>query len=210
MTTDATASSTMRTVVATFGVLVVAIAGIEHGVGEILQGSVAPAGLVIESWPDAEAFAILAGEPAMTLVPNLLVTGILAVIVAIAVAMWSAGFVHQPHGGLILIGLSVLLLLVGGGFGPPLVGVIAGIGATRIGAPSQRPPGRALRALGQVWPWILGAGVLGYLALFPGIVLLSLLVDVPESLVYGLSAFAFAALIVALVAGRARDRAAAG
>lgn len=52
--------------------------------------------------------------------------------------------------------------------------------------------------------------MLGYLALFPGMVLLSQLVDVPESLVYGLSAFAFAALILALIAGRARDRAGAG
>jgi hypothetical protein len=210
MTTDPMASSSLRIVVAIFGVLVVAFAGIEHGVGEILQGSVAPAGLVIESWPDSEAFAILAGEPAMTLIPNLLLTGVLAVIVAIAVAIWSAGFVHRPHGGLVLIGLSVLLLLVGGGFGPPLVGIIAGIGATRIGAPSQRPPGRALRALGQRWRWILGAGVFGYLALFPGMVLLSLVVDVPESLVYGLSAFAFAALILALIAARARDRAGTG
>ena len=75
--------SATRIVVSTFGA-VVAFAGVEHGVGEILQGPVAPAGLAIESWPDVKAFEILAGEPAMTVIPNLLVTGVLAVVVALA------------------------------------------------------------------------------------------------------------------------------
>lgn len=54
-----------------FGV-VVALAGIEHGVGELLQGATRPDGLFIESWPDTAAFEILSGEPAMTVVPSLL------------------------------------------------------------------------------------------------------------------------------------------
>jgi len=74
-----------RIVVATLGVLV-GLAGIEHGVGEILQGSVRPQGLAIQSWAHSQAFQILGGEPAMTVIPNLLVTGVLAVIVALAVA----------------------------------------------------------------------------------------------------------------------------
>jgi hypothetical protein len=194
-----------RIVVSGFGA-VVAFAGIEHGVGEILQGPVVPAGLTIESWPDAEAFAVLAGEPAMTVIPNLLLTGMLAVIVALGVGIWSIWFVERRHGGLVLIGLSVLLLLVGGGFGPPLLGITIGIGATRIGAASGRPPGPVLRGLGRFWPWILAAGVLGYLGLFPGLVLVSQVLRVPDALVYALSAFAFAALILALIAARARDR----
>jgi hypothetical protein len=54
------------------------LAGIEHGVGEIVQGNRAPAGTMIESWPDSAPFEIVGGEPAMTIVPNLLLTGILA------------------------------------------------------------------------------------------------------------------------------------
>ena len=46
----------------------------------MLQGNVAPEGIMILSWPDSEVFAILAGEPAMTIVPNLLITGILAIL----------------------------------------------------------------------------------------------------------------------------------
>jgi hypothetical protein len=57
-----------RVVIAIFGVLA-GLAGIEHGIGEINQGSIRPATLIIESWPDASALAILGGEPALTVLP---------------------------------------------------------------------------------------------------------------------------------------------
>ena len=64
--------------------LLVAFAGIEHGVGEIMQGPVAPESLVIESWRDVTAFAQLGGEPALTVIPNLVITGILAIGVSLS------------------------------------------------------------------------------------------------------------------------------
>jgi hypothetical protein len=193
-----------------FGLLA-GLAGIEHGGGEILQGSVRPEGPVIESWPDSKAFEILGGEPALTIIPNLLVTGIAAVIVAAAVLVWSVRFVDRRHGGLVLILLSVLLLLVGGGFGPPLIGVIIGVGATRMGATPGRRPGHVAQAVGRVWPWVLGAAVLGYLSLLPGAILLGQFLGVDDpGLVYALSAFSFAGLILALAAARAQDHVRAG
>jgi len=54
-----------RMVVAVLGTLV-GLAGVEHGVGEVLQGPVRPGGLFIMSWPDAPALEILSGEPALT------------------------------------------------------------------------------------------------------------------------------------------------
>ena len=144
----------------------------------------------------------------MTVIPNLLVTGVLAVIVALAFGIWSVMFVERRYGGLVLIALSVLLLFVGGGFAPMLMGIVLGIAATRIGVASRRPPGRVARAMGRVWPWALGVGALGYLALFPGLVVLSWLSEVSDpSLVLGLSALSFAALLLAPVAARAHDRA---
>ncbi|GAA3560938.1 hypothetical protein GCM10022419_046980 [Nonomuraea rosea] len=204
------ARNATRTVVSTFGLLA-GLAGIEHGVGEILQGSVKPEGPVIESWPDTKAFEILGGEPALTVIPNLLVTGIAAVIVAVALLVWSVRFADRRHGGLVLILLSVLLLLVGGGFGPPLIGIIIGIGATRMGATPRRRPGRVAQAVGRVWPWVLGAGVLGYLSLLPGTILFGQLLGVDNpGLVPALSAFSFAGLLLALGAARAADRIRAG
>jgi hypothetical protein len=207
---DMNSMSATRVVVSTFGA-VVAFAGLEHGIGEILQGPVAPRGLAIESWPSVGAFEVLAGEPAMTVIPNLLLTGVLAVVVALTVGVWSVAFVERRYGGLVLIGLSVLLLLVGGGFAPPLIGIILGVAATRIGAASRRAPGRAAQALAPLWPRILGAGALAFLGLVPGVPMLNWLFGVSDSnLVLGLTVVAFAALLVAPLAARAHDRLHAG
>jgi hypothetical protein len=105
------------------------LGGASHGPGEMLQGNIVPNSLVIKAWPELTA---LAGEPAMTVVPSFLVSGILTVIVGVIVAVWAAKYVQRKHGGLFLILLSVLLLLVGGGLFPPVFGVAAGLIGTRI------------------------------------------------------------------------------
>ena len=63
----------------------------------------------------------------MTLIQNFLITGIFAILVSLVVVAWAAMFVRRKNGGLTLILLSILMLLVGGGFIPPLFGVIAGV-----------------------------------------------------------------------------------
>jgi len=105
------------------------LGGASHGPGEMLQGNNAPSSLVIEAWPELTA---LAGEPAMTIIPSFLVAGILTVIVGLIVAVWAARFVQRRNGGLVLILLSILMLLVGGGLFPPVFGVAAGLIGTRI------------------------------------------------------------------------------
>ncbi|MBU4534312.1 MAG: hypothetical protein KKF16_00440 [Euryarchaeota archaeon] len=103
--------------------------GVFHGIGEVLQGSVAPNGMMIQAWPAMQATA---GEPAMTIVPNFLLTGILAIILGIIVTVWAAAFLERKNGGLVLILLSIIMLLFGGGIIPPIFGVLAGIIGTRI------------------------------------------------------------------------------
>ncbi len=98
--------------------------GVLHGIGEVLQGSVAPNGIMIEGWP---ALQVVAGEPAMTIVPNFLLTGILAIIVGIIVTIWAGKLIQHKSGGLILILLSIVMLLVGGGVIPPFFGIAAGV-----------------------------------------------------------------------------------
>lgn len=100
------------------------LGGASHGPGEMLQGNVAPEGLVIEAWPGLTA---LNGEPAMTLIPSYLIAGIATVIVGLAMAVWAGKFVEHRLGGPLLIVFSLLLLLVGGGLIPPFFGVAAGI-----------------------------------------------------------------------------------
>jgi hypothetical protein len=105
------------------------LSGASHGVGEMLQGNIAPSEIMIEAWPGLTA---LRGEPAMTIVPSFLVTGVLAIIFGLIVAIWAAGFVQKKNGGLVLILLTIIMLLVGGGLFPPMFGIIAGIVGTQI------------------------------------------------------------------------------
>lgn len=162
--------SATRVYAATFGAIM-ALAGIEHGVGEILQGNVAPDGIMILSWPEAEFFRSLGGEPAMTVIPNLLLTGILAVLVSVALLIWSVRFVHRKNGGLIMILLSSAMLLVGGGIFPPVFGMLIGIVATRIHSPLSwwraHLPGGLQQFLAKLWPWSYSAGILAWPAVFP-------------------------------------------
>jgi hypothetical protein len=152
---------------------VMGLAGVEHGIGEILQGNTAPVGLVFPSWPESAFFQIVGGEPAMTIVPNLLVTGILAILFSLAFPVWAALFVEKKNGSLVLILLPVAMLLVGGGIFPPIIGIMVGVVGTRINRPldwwhAYLTP--ALRNfLGKAWPWSFGACVLAWLCLFPGI-----------------------------------------
>jgi MFS family permease len=139
------------------------IGGPEHGVFEILQGHVRPDGLMIAAMGppcDPEEVWNLC-EPAMTVVPSFLVTGILATLVGIITMIWAAAFVHRKYGGLVLILLSVALLLVGGGLFPPVIGIVGGVVATRIHAPLKGQPkgrfGRLSRFFASLWPWSLVA-----------------------------------------------------
>jgi hypothetical protein len=105
------------------------VSGASHGPGEILQGDRAPNGNIIEAWPELTS---LGGEPAMTLIPNFGVTGIVTVILGLAVTIWSATRIQSKSGALVLILLSVMMLLVGGGLIPPVIGVVAGIIGARV------------------------------------------------------------------------------
>ena len=199
-----------RAVVSVFGGLVTGLAGLEHGIGEALQGSVAPAGLVFPSWPGAAFFRTVAGEPAMSLVPNLLASGLLTILVSLGFLVWAIGFPHRKSSGPVLLGLSVVLLLVGGGFGPPLLGIIVGITATwaRPRAGASRPSTGLGRALGALWPWVFAAAIAAWLLVMPGTILLDRVFGVREleAVVPVFILLAFATLGLAIVTALARDR----
>ena len=145
-----------KTAAAWFGI-VAGIAGLEHGYFEILQGNTRPAGLMIVSMgpPCVPEKIWNACEPAMTILPNFLITGILSVILGLLILIWSAGFVQRKYGGLVLILLSVALLLFGGGIFPPLIGLIGGVVGTQINKPLTGKPGSVTRMAAKLWPWPL-------------------------------------------------------
>lgn len=198
-----------RVFVSTFGAIM-ALAGIEHGIGEVLQGSVAPSGVVFQSWPDSAFFSNLGGEPAMTVIPNLLVTGMLAILFSLALLTWATLFVQRKNGGLVMILICLVMLLVGGGIFPPILGMIIGVVGTKIDAPlywwrTHLPVG-VRRFLGNLWPWSFVACVMAWPALIPGVPLLNVLFGVDnEAIILTMICFAIGSLLLTIFAGFAYD-----
>jgi hypothetical protein len=202
------AFSAAKSTVRIFGVLA-GLGGLTHGVGEVLQGNVRPEGLIINSWTQGPIATHMGGEPGMTLVPNLLVTGILNIVVSLAVVIWAA-FVHDRKGGRILILLSGLMLLVGGGFGPPILGILAGVAGTGIDTPSpwwqKRLSRRGWRLVGRLWPGIFGVAVVNGVFLVVGSVVLVYLFDYDNADLFT-NSFFFSVVSLALTiwVGRGHD-----
>jgi hypothetical protein len=201
--------SAIHTTVSVFGVIMGA-AGIEHGIGEMLQGSAAPAGLMFPSWPNSAFFRIAAGEPAMSILPNLLVTGILATLFSLLFIVWAVTSVQRKNGGWILILLAVAMLLTGGGLFPPVLGIILGALGNAIHGlrtdPGVRRPAKRWYAAGRLWPGLFAGSVAAWLALFPGVNIPGYFFGVDDpNLMVALILLAMAFLAAAVVAGFARD-----
>jgi hypothetical protein len=169
-----TAFSAAKGTALIFGILA-GLGGLTHGIGEVLQGNVRPGGIIFNSWTQGPIATNMGGEPAMTIVPNLLVTGILTIFVSLAVVVWAA-LARNKNSGRILILLSVIMLLVGGGFGPPIIGILAGVAGTGIKAPltgwRKHLPFNARRFLAKLWPWVFGVCVVNGVFLVVGSVIL--------------------------------------
>ena len=123
-----------RAVASTLGVLV-GLAGIEHGFFEVLQGNVTPSDIMIDAIGPAQRFWEYGTERALTIIPNFFVTGILTIIVGLLVTIWAGAFIDRKYGARVLMLLSIILWLVGGGFAPIFMSILAFATATRINGP---------------------------------------------------------------------------
>ncbi len=187
------------------------VGGLIHGIGEIRQGNVGTGGLVFDSWADGPIARNLGGEPGLSIVPNVLITGILCVVVAVAVSVWAAGFLRTRRDAKVLIALEVLMLLFGGGVGPPLIGGLAGVAALRLPeVPSilSRASGPGWRQkIGSAWPWIFGLSVINGLYLFVGSVAVAYALDTPiDDLTLWSFALALLLMLLNIVGCSAYDR----
>lgn len=183
--------ASLRNLSAACGILA-GVGGFAHGVGEVLQGSQAPDATVFDSWSEGRIAENLGGEPAMTLVPNLLTTGILTIVVSVALIAWCVFFLDRPHAGSGLVLLSVLMLSVGGGFGPPVLGAFAGLVAGGAHASprgwERRLSGGGGRLLAASWPALFWVGALNALFLVVGSLVVGAALDLalPDLFVYSL------------------------
>ena len=120
----------LRVVTSIVGI-VAGLLGAMHGYFEILQRNVAVSGVLIDAKTGRSVFEWSSlsadSEPALTIVPNLLATGILAILMSTFIIVWAVAFVHKRNAFLVLILSSCILCLFGGGFLPPLIGIVGGI-----------------------------------------------------------------------------------
>lgn len=122
------APRTSRPAASAVGVIA-GVIGVQHGYYEVLQPDKPLNGILFDAVSGTSLSNLptsqWTGWPAMTLVPNFRITGIFAILASLVVMAWSALFIQRKNGGPILGLLSILMLLVGGGFIPPLFGIIA-------------------------------------------------------------------------------------
>lgn len=163
-----------------FGVLA-GIGGVTHGIGEVLQGNVAVEGIAIDSWTTGPIARNMGGEPGITVMPTALWAGVVTLVFSLAVVAWSLAGVRRNRGGTVLILLSAGMLVAGGGVGPPVIGVLAGVIGRWSG---RRQPNwirrRSIRirsVLAKAWPPIFALATLNTVFLVVGSTILVYTID---------------------------------
>jgi len=106
-------------------VLYSAMIGCIHGIGEILQAGSKSNSLLIHAIDVANPDEIWhAGLPAFSIIPDLMITGIITVLISIAIVVFTILWIERDYYKVLPI-FFILLFLFGGGFVPPLIGMIS-------------------------------------------------------------------------------------
>jgi len=137
------------------------ILGMIHGFFEIQNDNTHTNGLMI----NAIGYPCKANEvwhgcfPAITIVSNFLITGILAITFSLILIICSILFIHKKYGSFIFIGLGILMLIVGAGFVSTFLTLIAGIFAFNLNSELTfwkiLMPNTINKILSSLWIWIL-------------------------------------------------------
>jgi hypothetical protein len=139
-----------------------ALTGLAYGAFQILQGPALPQELLINSMgaPCVPAESWNACGPAITILPSFMLSGILTMAVSLGMLAWSLFFIERSGAGRVLMVLSGLLLLFGGGLITPIVAFVGGLLADRqhsvLPWSQARLTNRGGRVLAAMWPWVLG------------------------------------------------------
>lgn len=184
------------------------IGGLVHGVGEVVQGNVATPGLFIPSWATGPIADNLGGEPGLTVVPNFLVTGVLTIVFAILLIAVASLRADRRLRGPAMLGLSAAMLLVGGGVGPPVIGLCAGAAAlaARTAPTTLRTTARPATWTAS-WPWLFWLSLADTVFLVFGSLFAAFVLDVDVSGAFvGAFLAALVLLPVTIFVGRAMGR----
>jgi len=157
-----------RAIASTLGVLV-GIGSIDHGMLECLQGFRPTPGLIVNALGAGNRWTVWTqgGEGAFTLIPNFLITGVVATLLGLLMIVWSIRYIQSSHGSVVFLSLGIASFLTGGGVAQVVLLTLTWAVATRIRAslPFWRGiiPGFIRPALSRLWPWTLSASVVLFL-----------------------------------------------
>ena len=200
----------LRLTISSIGVIL-GLAGLEHGIGEVLQGNITPKGFYIKSWPNSKLYEIVDGEPAFTIINNLFFAGIITIIISIFFMSWIVFLVEssfQKYNLYILFFFSVALLLSGGGVAPPIIGFIICPFIGRINTiDTNRDKNINLyNKVSKIWLVCYKIFVIAFLSLWPGLILLGLFIEITNPLIVVLLVImSFSSLISALITATILD-----
>jgi hypothetical protein len=156
----------------------------------------------------------LATETALTIIPSFLISGILSMMIGVLVTIWAYAYVNRKNGAVVLLLLSVSLFLVGGGFAPIFLTILAFIAATRINKPlvfwRSRIPASLRNLIAGLWPWTLIISVISFviaveIAIFGDPILSFVGAQTAYSIQFILGLTMLVLAIVALPAANAHD-----
>lgn len=148
--------------------IVLGLAGIlNHGIFEIFQGYIPTNGFYIEAIGEKHRFWLYGTEGAFTLIHNFLITGISAVLVGMAIIVWSIKYIHIKRGSSVFLALLILLTLVGGGIGHIILYLPTWAFATRIDKSldwwKRVLSSQVRRKLAAIWIYLLITTVISWL-----------------------------------------------
>ena len=155
-----------RLITSIFGVAL-AIGAFHHGFFEFLQGNTATEGILIQAIGEQHRYWVHGTEEAITIIPNFLFTGLLAMAISVFAGVWSVKYINTKHGSSVFLSTFIVLTLVGGGlahiaFFLPIWGY-----STRINKSldfwSKLFPKNVRRILGQIWPFSAAIVVISFI-----------------------------------------------
>jgi len=204
-----------RTVVSSLGVLL-GISSICHGVLEMMQGDAPTPGFLVKALGAGHSWTLWTqgSEPAFTLVHNFLLTGALATAMGVLLIVWSLRFIERRGGAAVFLLISIASFLTGGGLAQVLLFTFGWATATCIHSPMRfwqaLIPRHLRRLLARVWRFSLISAALLFLAAleiatfgcFPG---LPHDTQALTRILWRLAAAIIAAVLLAIIAGFARD-----
>jgi hypothetical protein len=164
------ANNTATRAVATAMGVLVGIGSIDHGLLECLQGFRRTPGLLINALGPGLSWTVWkqGGEGAFTLIPNFLVTGIVATLLGICMIRWSFRSLHKPNGPAVFLLLGLASFLTGGGVAQVVLFMFTWAVASRIRASlalwQWLIPCPVRPLFGTLWPWTLAAATVLFLA----------------------------------------------